>query len=241
MFLLILRRYELPGGTYVKAFGLGVAVMILSVPAVSLAQGFYGSLHFGPNYLQSADNIDPVTGIDIESQNNTGYSVGGGLGYAFGNGLRLDGEIAYRRNSVDRLEVRSDGGLGRSLGSPVPLNGFTLDSTGSDSSLSFLVNGWYDFRNATKFTPYIGAGIGVAKISLNKVALSGFTLVDDDDVVFAYQLGGGVAYALSPRVSLTLDYRFVATTDPSFTDFEGVSFESEYRSHSILFGLRVGF
>lgn len=223
-----------------RAIGLGVAVLILGAQAAS-AQGFYFSLQAGPSFLQSADNVDRGTALDIESKYETGYAVGGALGYAFGNGLRVDGEISYRRQSVDRLEIRSDGGLGASLGSPVSFNGATLQTTGSETSLSFMANGWYDFRTGTALTPYVGGGIGLARVSLNDVAVGGFTLVDDHDVVFAWQLGAGLAWAVTPRVSLTLDYRFLATTSPRVTDFEGVRFDSDYHTHNILFGARLGF
>jgi opacity protein-like surface antigen len=211
-------------------------VPLMASPAK--AEGLYGSLQGGATFLNDARNDG--NGIDIESRNDTGWAISGSLGYALPYSFRVEGEVGYRRNSIDRLDVRSDGGLGRFFGVP-SLNGASLPTEGHEVSITGLANVWYDIKTGTIVTPYLGGGIGLGYVEVEDLKTSGFTLVDDSDIVFAYQLGAGVAVAVAPNVSLTLDYRFLATTAPTFKDFEGVSFDSEYNTHNILAGVRIAF
>ena len=59
-------------------------------------------------------------------------------------------------------------------------------------------------------SPYLGAGIGVARVSLDGYTSSGTLIVDDSDTVFAGQLSAGVLYALNEQVSLDLGYRITS-------------------------------
>ena len=55
---------------------------------------------------------------------------------------------------------------------------------------------------------------------------------DDDDTVFAYQLGAGLGYEINPNLTISLDYRFFATVDPDFTSRAGIEFSTENMSHN---------
>ena len=99
-----------------------------------------------------------------------------------------------------------------------------------------MVNGYLDFENQTALTPYIGAGVGVAKVSANDISIGGVALSDEDDTVFAYQLGVGIGYSVTESLIIDLAYKYFATEDP---DFEGT--KAEYGSHNILFGVRINF
>ncbi len=100
------------------------------------------------------------------------------------------------------------------------------------------LNGYYDFVNESAFTRFISAGLGCAKVEVNDFNIpgSGLPSENDDDTVFAYQIGADVAYAVSEKVSLDVKYRYFATSDP---DFDGT--EVEYSSHNIYAGIRVNF
>jgi outer membrane autotransporter protein len=111
---------------------------------------------------------------------------------------------------------------------------------GDISTFSGLANAWVDYR-VGRFTPYIGGGIGLANVSANEISIAGTDVVDDSDTVFAYQVGTGVAYSLTQNFSLTLDYRYFATSDPKLTDEAGGDLEAEVSNHSILAGVRYGF
>ncbi len=59
---------------------------------------------------------------------------------------------------------------------------------------------------------------------------------NDDDTVFAYQVGAGVGYAVTEKVSFDVKYRYFATSDPEFD-----TTKAEYSSHNVYAGIRVTF
>ena len=218
---------------------IAVAAILLGSAGSAHAQGLYLSVGAGMSMLQDADNTNDTPRVDVKSSYDTGWMVTGAIGYGFANGLRVEGEIGYRQVEVDQLDIRDDGGLGAALGGP-SLNGLETPAAGNETALSVMANVWYDINTGTPVTPYVGGGIGVARITLDNLRVAGITIVDDHDNVFAYQLGAGVAYAVSQQVSLTLDYRFFQTADAEFTDIAG-DFKSEFTNHSVAAGVRVRF
>ncbi len=206
----------------------------LGLAATAPAQGgdWYAGIQGGLTLVQDADNEDG--GLTIETEHDPGFNIGGMVGYEFGNRFRLQGEIMYRENDVDELDV-SDFDLGVN----------SIDGIGDVSALSFMAAGYYDFDVDWLFKPYVGGGIGFANVSLNDAgARAGgisVELADDDDTVFAYQLGAGLSYPLNPKLSISLDYRFFATADPELEDVDGDNFDTEYRSHNLGLNIRYRF
>lgn len=217
----------------------GAAALALVLSSAQAAEGPYVSLQGGASFLSDADNVGG--GVSIESSFETGFGLAGAVGYGIRNsGIRVEGEVSYRRNGLDKLTITNDGGVGAALGVG-SLNGLSLAADGNVSALSGMVNAFYDFRLANRVKPYVGGGVGVARLSINDAAVLGVTVVDDDDIVFAYQVGGGVGFEATPATTIFLDYRYFATADPSFSDVLGGAFESEYASHNVSVGLRYNF
>ena len=134
---------------------------------------------------------------------DTGYSVNGAVGYEFGANVRTEFEAAYRHADTNSL---------------TPLGGgFHYKSDISLASL--LANFFYDVKLSHGFTPYLGGGLGVAFVDIKKgnvivvSPLGGYNTSNSSDTVFAYQIGAGVTYALTPKVSLDAGYRYFATND----------------------------
>ena len=63
---------------------------------------------------------------------------------------------------------------------------------------------------------------------------------NDDDTVFAYQLGAGVGYELIDNVSVNLSYRYFDTGEVELED-SGEEVESSTTSHDLMAGLIVKF
>ena len=150
-------------------------------------------------------------------KSDSGLGLGFAVGYAFGN-TRMEGEYAYQKNDLDKVEVSAYGysGSGK-IG-------------GETSSHSFLYNVYYDFKNTSLFTPFLSAGVGVSNVEVDLLGAS------EDDTVFAYQIGAGVAYAMTDKTFMDLTYRYFGTSDP---EFDGV--EIDYSSHNVYLGVRVSF
>lgn len=138
--------------------------------------------------------------VSEEESFQNGFAAAVALGYDF-DGYRVEGEAEYRKNDFDNYNC-------------------------SIETYSLMVNGYYDIKTDSAFTPFIGAGLGMATHETD----------DGNDTVFAYQAIGGVAYSICQMVFLDLAYRYFATSDP---EFDGI--DAEYDSHNISLGVRIGF
>ncbi len=68
------------------------------------------------------------------------------------------------------------------------------------NQIDFLANGYYDFKNSTSFTPFIGAGIGFAHTKLS-VDLAKLGEVSASETNLSVALSGGINYALNDVIS----------------------------------------
>lgn len=104
---------------------------------------------------------------------------------------------------------------------------------------TLLVNAYVDMPNSSSFTPYIGAGAGMAFIDIEgrSMGLSASTHA----TVPAGQLGLGCSYAFSKNVSVDIGYRFVImrNTDAS-CDSIRLNLQKNYM-HQAMLGLRITF
>lgn len=181
-------------------------VVFLMLSGVAAAQGPYMSVNMGMGFLEDSDLSGSKTGT---LEYDPGFAATLAGGYNFGM-FRAEGEFGYQMNDVDTYS----GGSGN----------------GDVAAYSFLVNGYVDFVNKTAFTPYLTIGLGMAQVECNDF------LNDADDTVFAYQVGAGVGYAITEKITVDLKYRYFGTDDP---EFDGV--ESEFASHNVYLGLRYNF
>jgi len=198
-----------------------ILVFFFSAPVYS-AEGLYVSGNIGFAMASDSDITDStVPGVTVNTEFDTGLAFGAALGYDF-NRFRAEGEISYQKNDIDKI------------GSP----GVILDATGDAKALSFLINGYYDVINSSAFTPYISAGIGFAQVEFNDLDISslGFSGSNDEDTVFAYQIGIGVGYAVTEKVTIDVKYRYFGTEDSEYD-----TTEAEFASNNFLFGVRVYF
>lgn len=199
--------------------------------AFATEPGPYIGLQGAATFQREADNSS--NDLHITSKYNTGYNVAGVLGWNYGQNWRAEAELGYRRNDLDKLAV--DKAAGTSLAG-------TYDAHGHVGTTDVMGNLWYDFNMGDHWKPYVGGGIGWAHINANNVSANGVSLVNDTSNVFAYQLGAGIGYALTPRTTVSVNYRYFATKDPTFTDAAtGTKFSSQYRTNNVGLSLRYRF
>lgn len=198
------------------------SILTLSMSSAAYAaQGVYVSGNLGvamPSDIDATDSTTPGLILSIES--DPGYALGAAVGYDFGNNIRIEGEFSYQQSDIDKISVL----------------GFDLDSSGDSSAFGIGLNGYYDFTNKSSFTPFITAGAGLAKVEIDDFAIAGTSLGSEDDTVFAYQFGAGLAYAVTETVNIDLTYRYRGFDDPEF----GTT-TVEYGSHNVYAGVRVAF
>jgi opacity protein-like surface antigen len=209
------------------------ALVFITTSAQAADKGMYFSGNLGISLLSDSD-VGPIPGVVSENSYEMGMKVGGAMGYDFG-GFRVEGEAAYRTNNADDE-------TGNFI--PGPL-------TGSVSALSIMLNGYYDFHiTNSSWVPYLGAGVGMANVNydMGSTVSPVVLYLDDSDTVFAYQFIAGAGYKISSNTTLTVDYRYFATKDPSVRAGAGLTAtacggacEMEYQTHEFNLGARFRF
>ena len=196
-------------------------LLLLSSAAAWAAPGPYLSMNGGVAILDDGDAKGPKGTVEMES--DPGLALAGAAGYDFGNNLRLEAEVGYQKNDLDKVGLR-----GGTRGTA---------SSGDTSSVSGLLNGYYDFVNQSRLTPFVSAGVGVMKVSLSDLNLPG-TGFDEglDGTAVAWQAGGGVSYAVNYGVAVDLKYRYMNAVD---LEVDGA--ELDYSGHNVYGGIRASF
>jgi outer membrane protein OmpA-like peptidoglycan-associated protein len=192
----------------------------LPFAAQAATNGIYVGGAAGVNFATDAKLTGGAVSDTVKF--DTGVAGALSLGYGFGNGFRSEIEASLRNNGANGVK------------SGVPAN-----IGGSTSTWGLLFNTLYDFDTGTAFTPYIGAGIGLAIVDA-KLTGNGATVYNDTDTAFAYQAIAGVSYAVNNNLALTADYRYLGTTNNKFNG-NNTSWNVGNGNHTILAGLRWTF
>jgi OmpA-OmpF porin, OOP family len=193
--------------------------LVVAVPSLAHAQ-WYAGADVGASTTEDA-SVSAGTG------NGTTYNWGPvGLveaGYSFG-APKVELELGYRSNDVGNVGGTSGGS--------------------SASSLSLMTNAIYDFGGMVgngAWHPFLGAGIGAAKLTANDVTKGGAWSYSGNDWQFAYQGIAGVGYDVSANWMAKLQYRYFATADYAVTAANGSTGSAEYKNHAVLVGLTYKF
>ena len=199
-----------------------LAALLMGAPGLALAQsnGFYAGAGVGGNY--TLDSSIKGSTIDTEAEYDAGWVGNVFFGYAYGSGFRSELEVNRRANDVDSVRGSTAG-------------------TGEATSWGVMANVYYDFKNSTAFTPYVGVGIGGAMVDFDGISPVGGSRIDDSDTALAYQGMIGVSYRLNDRVNLFGDLRHFATREPSFSTVNNRGVDGEYRNNSVMVGFRWSF
>ncbi len=172
---------------------------------------WYLGFDAGPTFVPETSATINGAGVDIDF--DPGFALRGEVGYAFGPSLRAGLELGWRGNDVDSIS----GGLG---------------GAGGLDAISLMGNFTYQVPTGSALVPYVGGGVGGARLKADGLA----GLVDDSDLVFAYQARAGVDYALNPRTSIGLGYAYFGTEEADFADGANRA-QVKYGGHSLMLGM----
>lgn len=228
--------------------GLGAA--ILAMPAQAQQNrgtdgGMYWSVRGGLSQVRNGtshdwfaiepvyDDVDPsiliFAGIDGHNEWRTlemdyGYVVGTAIGYTWAYpghvaDVRLELEGIYRKNDDGQLDsdwtVILDLDDAFSLGDEIsPIDGFV-------DVRSAMINVLADFHTQTRFTPYVGVGVGISHLTakgwiwdFNRAAYADWPFFptsleffNDSIYALSWQAIAGVGFRLTPGTMVTLDFR----------------------------------
>lgn len=145
------------------------ALLGLASTEVRADDSLYVNVFAGPNWLN-------VTNHRAKATFDTGYVIGGSIGYEWCNNFRFEGEISYRWNKIKSAHFKHHGSS--------DFSGLSFDSSSSDSSffggdgssrhhrrklnghmrsVAYLANVYYDIPfECSSWDFYVGGGIGYA-------------------------------------------------------------------------------
>ena len=189
-------------------------------PVVEDFGGWYlrGDIGFSNQRVSRLNNVLDTVGTPVSVQHNsfgTAGIFGLGAGYRFNNWFRADITGEYRGNSqffgTDHLTYAGPS--------------FLVDTYhATKSEWVVLGNAYVDLGTWWCVTPFIGAGIGGARVSIanftDQSIVSGgppvVGLAFGDNVAkwnFAWAVHAGVAYKVSPNFTVELAYRYLDMGD----------------------------
>lgn len=216
--------------THIKLFSAVAAVslaLIASPVQAKSVDGYYISAKGGVNWMTDQTVNTGNAGV-YDTDFDAGYTLTAALGYDYTSNWRGEIEASILDNDV---ESHASG------------NTEDAGSDGSVTTIAIMANAIYDFENSSDFVPYIGAGIGFARVEFKDYssADSG-DILDDEANAFAYQAFAGMAYEFHEDWALTLDYKYFATDKPDVkTTLGSNDTDIDNENHSVNFGLRYTF
>jgi len=171
----------------------------------------------------------PPTGQSIE--NGEGFLASFALGFDYADGIRTELEYRYASTNIDSVTLDD------------PAGAVAAAAANDDINAHFLLSNFYfDFTNESRFTPFVGAGVGGAFVE-NETG--------DRDAALAYQGRAGVSYDFGGGFLADVEYVFLRTSKlaygPDGEDFAPTGpFEpavtgDRYQSSSVLVSLRKRF
>lgn len=197
-------------------------VLPMAASAQSLPEGPYIGSQIGVSWLQDLDLKTSTATNKVNTKETIAAVLEGG--YQFGDGLRLGIEGGYSIHQVDKINSN--------LGNPI----------GDVTTFTLMGVVQKEFDTGSAFRPYVSAGLGWGWVDTDNVGpvftAPYYSNAAQDN--FAYQLGVGVAYALTSDLDLTFGYRYQGIDDLKFKS-ETPVYKTNYSSHSVLIGVRTVF
>lgn len=192
-----------------KAVLAALFLCLASALPAAAAQGPYLGIAGGLAVVHDSD-IDNLPGIDdvnAEFDVGAGFNVTAGLRF---DQLRFEVEFGLNNADIDNLE---GGGV-----------------DGDITTMSYMVNGYYDWKIAAPVTPFIGVGLGLIDADFEVHGQKG------QDTNFGYQVTGGVTTNLNKFLDLDIYYRYQGAPD-----FKDNGAKMSYDASLIFAGLRYNF
>jgi OOP family OmpA-OmpF porin len=186
-----------------KLIALVMATLALTSLQADPWEGFYVEGHGGANFVHAGKRSG------LRHDFDTGYYVGGALGYRLCSGFRFEGEVTYRHNKIHRVRFDDVTDVTDSI---------RVRGRGHLTSVSYMANLLYEIDTSCwdccwscgEIVPYFGAGIGYSQqrfrfCSRDPLVRDRF---NDRENGFAWQIIAGLGYEFSPCADISIEYRF---------------------------------
>lgn len=189
----------------------------------------------------------------------SGWYVRGDLGYRWGHVSGSQAAPGFASPGSEKLGQSFAGGLGIGLksdwlrtdatidfGSPMKYEATTVtanDTTAKVSAITALFNGYLDLGTWYAATPYIGGGVGAARLRVSEYQSTAAPPFSGDGSRsqwnFAWAAMAGIAYKVAPNMQFDVGYRYLALGDvATSSDAFGQMNIKNIANHEVRVGLR---
>jgi opacity protein-like surface antigen len=197
-----------------------------AVGPATLAPGFYIGGGAGANFMEDTklkQFVDPISGVNVHFDPGVSFDVHGG--YRFCEFFALEGQTGMDANSIHSI----------------------TGATFSDANIyqvPFIANAVINLPTHSPLSLFMGAGAGgvASVIDINDITIPSIGTVfgTDTDVTFAYQVFGGIEYALNDRLSVGGKYSYRSVQSPRWG--RAVIIETGHlQNHSVTVGVNFHF
>lgn len=229
--------------------------LAFALPAQAEVSGVYMGLKVIDS-MQNTGNVsqDKLDGFGVGQFGQNTFGGGIFIGYDFYPKMQLpiraELEYAIRSNMQETWESEHAAGN---------INGRAVDgrveTDAQWNAQTVFANFYYDFHNDSAFTPYVGAGLGLAFVN-TKYTMNAVGSIDGNrgeveigsasemNTNFAWNVGLGCSYAFTENISLDAAYRFVSLGHTEVSKNIGgqeISVETSPYANEFSLGLRVTF
>jgi len=193
----------------------GSTLLIAAANAGAQSDKWYLDVDAGAAIQQDVNIKNGGGKVDFD----TGFRTGLGLGYNFCDSLSAQLETGVIGNSINNV------------------GGTSLSAIGASAEIyevPMLANVVYKIPTHSAWTPYFGIGAGGAATMLRSSNVPLGFPKSATDFTFAFQGTAGLKYALGKNMELGVAYKFLGTTDHSWSQ-NGVTLKTDgTMTHSIL-------
>ena len=203
---------------------LALVAALVAAPVAAHANttpGWYAGAGFGATFDNDPE-MRSVTGKRTLEEQRANLDLLGNAGFAWDNGLRLEGEYFHNQSNIKSVEAATNGG-------------------GHLSNNALFANVFYDYNMGSMFTPYVGVGAGPDFVNVKSVGGTGAGFLRGDTLVGGYQGIVGVSAQLDHNWAATADYRYIGSFDPKVDSTAGGQGRVDNSSHNLLVGVRYSF
>jgi OmpA-OmpF porin, OOP family len=218
------------------------AVLTVAPALPALADGFFAAGEGGWSHLMdkrtfsegSPNAAGPQPGLGVQDIWGNGYAAGARFGYQWGP-WRLEEEGVFRDNPLSQQLLFSTAS-GHAI-----QDGVNTGTGGHRRSLAAMTNVLFDVDLQWMgldwpVSPHLGVGVGAAQLFAFTRGQN-TTITDSTDTEFAYQGIIGIHHEFDDTLEADLDWRYFATTDPTFTRTTGTRFLSNYENQTLMLSL----
>jgi len=184
--------------------------------------GAYLRADAGYGFNMDSDGTQTAGDFTSESVDNAAV-IGLGVGYKHNDSFRGDVTFSYRPDA----DVSATTAAGNTASTEV-------------GAMSALVNGYWDIAKANAFTPYVGAGVGMSRLSTSDQTTTGGVATESGDSTnnFAWALMAGTAVGITDNLAADVGYRYMNLGD---FKLQGTTSYDDLQVHEVRAGLRFGF